>query len=60
MAEPAKRYRDVSLEQLEREHILATLDQTGWNKSRSAQILGIERSTLDRKLKRYKVSRPQR
>ena len=50
--------RDVTLERLEREHILATLERTGWNKSMAAQVLGIERSTLDRKLKRYKVSRP--
>ncbi|MFM7163479.1 MAG: helix-turn-helix domain-containing protein, partial [Planctomycetaceae bacterium] len=26
--------------------------------SQAAQILGIERSTLDRKLKRYRVTRP--
>jgi len=26
---------------------------TGWNKSRTATILGIERSTLDRKIRRY-------
>jgi Nif-specific regulatory protein len=50
--------RDISLERLEREHILATLERTNWNKSLSAQILGIERSTLDRKLKRYNVQRP--
>jgi two-component system, NtrC family, response regulator HydG len=52
--------RDISLETLEREHILATLDRTNWNKSLASQILGIERSTLDRKLKRYDVSRPSR
>jgi len=34
------------------------LDRMNWNKSQAAQILGIERSTLDRKLKRYQVSRP--
>jgi Nif-specific regulatory protein len=51
-------YREISLETLEQEHILATLDRTEWNKSRAAQILGIERSTLDRKLKRYEVTRP--
>jgi two-component system response regulator HydG len=50
--------RDVTLERLEKEHILATLERTNWNKSMAAQILGIERSTLDRKLKRYNVSRP--
>ena len=53
-------YREVSLEVLEKEHILSTLDRTNWNKSRAAQILGIERSTLDRKLKRYQVSRPKK
>lgn len=51
-------YREVSLEILEQEHILATLERTNWNKSKAAQILGIERSTLDRKLKRYHVKRP--
>mgnify|MGYP006273059439 CR=1 FL=1 len=51
---------DQSLDRLEREHILATLERTNWNKSLAAQILGIERSTLDRKLKRYQVARPSR
>jgi Nif-specific regulatory protein len=51
-------WREVPLNKLEQEHILATLEATNWNKSRAAAILGIERSTLDRKLKRYKVSRP--
>lgn len=55
----AEDYREVSLEVMEQEHILATLDRTNWNKSQAAQILGIERSTLDRKLKRYQVSRPK-
>jgi two-component system response regulator HydG len=49
---------EVSLEVVEKQHILSTLSRTSWNKSRAAQILGIERSTLDRKLKRYKISRP--
>lgn len=52
-------YREISLEDLEQEHILATLDWTKWNKSKASQILGIERSTLDRKLKKYNVSRPE-
>jgi DNA-binding NtrC family response regulator len=46
-------FRPQPLEQLERDHILATLQSTGGQKSRAAKILGIERSTLDRKLKRY-------
>lgn len=51
-------YREISMAEIEQEHILATLNHTDWNKSRAAQILGIERSTLDRKLKRYHVPRP--
>lgn len=50
--------RDKSLDELEQHHILATLEKTHWNKSQTAAILGIERSTLDRKLKRYGVNRP--
>lgn len=58
-AEPGT-FGDISLESLEQQHILGVLDRTNWNKSQAAQILGIERSTLDRKLKRYRVSRPGR
>jgi Nif-specific regulatory protein len=47
------RSEPASLADIERQHILFTLNQTGWNKSRAAIILGIERSTLDRKIRRY-------
>jgi Nif-specific regulatory protein len=43
----------VSLEEIERRYILRVLEATQGNKSRASAILGIERSTLDRKLKRY-------
>lgn len=46
-------FQPLSLEEVERRHIQATLDATGWNKSRTSAILGIERSTLDRKIRRY-------
>ena len=49
-------YQAQSLSDVERIHIQATLDATGWNKSRTASILGIERSTLDRKIKRYELA----
>ncbi len=54
-AEPAasSEYRPISLEQLEKEHIMATLAAYKNNKSRAAIVLGVERSTLDRKLKKY-------
>lgn len=46
-------YQPLSIEEMERVHILRTLNHTDWNKSRAAEILGIERSTLDRKIKAY-------
>ncbi len=46
-------YQPITLDDLERAHILATLDFAEGNKTKASQILGIERSTLDRKLKRY-------
>lgn len=52
-------FRPVSVDVIEQEHILATLEWTKWNKSQAAHILGIERSTLDRKLKKYEVERPR-
>ena len=45
----------ASLADIERRYILATLNHTGWNKSRTSTILGIERSTLDRKIRRYGI-----
>ncbi|MFO0824220.1 MAG: sigma-54-dependent Fis family transcriptional regulator [Gemmataceae bacterium] len=46
-------FRPISLEEVEKAHILETLKHTDWNKSQAAAILGIERSTLDRKIKAY-------
>jgi two-component system, NtrC family, response regulator HydG len=42
-----------SMEQLEREYILHVLQQTGGHRGRTADILGIDRRTLYRKLKQY-------
>jgi Nif-specific regulatory protein len=56
--QPVRTDPEQSLEEIEQQHILTVLEETGWNKSKAAQILGIERSTLDRKLKKYNVSRP--
>ena len=50
-------YQPVPLEEIERQHILRTLQHTGWNKSKAATILNIERSTLDRKINAYGLKR---
>jgi transcriptional regulator with GAF, ATPase, and Fis domain len=51
------KYVPESLEDIECKHIEATLLSTTWNKSKAAQILGIERSTLDRKIKKYEIEK---
>jgi two-component system response regulator HydG len=45
----------VSLKDLERDHILLTLQRCGGHKSETAQALGIDRKTLREKLKRYNI-----
>ena len=51
----SREFEPTSLAEMESEHIRRTLSATGWNKSRAAGILGIERSTLDRKIRRYEI-----
>lgn len=46
-----------TLEDMERVLIRQTLEYFDWNKSRSARALGIERTTLDRKIVRYDLRR---
>jgi Nif-specific regulatory protein len=57
---PVNEFTPLSLAEIERRHIEATLNNTGWNKSQAATILGIERSTLDRKIRRYQLRRDAR
>ena len=51
------RYEPMTLAEAERRQILSALNANRWNKSKTAQILGIERSTLDRKIRRYELKR---
>jgi two-component system, NtrC family, response regulator AtoC len=43
----------VALEEIERRYILRVLDAVHGNKSRAAQVLGLDRKTLYRRLERY-------
>jgi two-component system response regulator HydG len=45
----------ITLAQIERALILKTLEDTGGNRSRAAEILGISRRTLQNKLKEYGI-----
>jgi DNA-binding NtrC family response regulator len=48
---------NLTLDQLEKEYLLKVLEGTGWHKKRAASILGINASTLYRKLQRYGFER---
>ncbi|MFH1680833.1 MAG: helix-turn-helix domain-containing protein, partial [Candidatus Eisenbacteria bacterium] len=43
----------LTLEELEKRHLLRVLERTGWQKRKASSILGINTSTLYRKLQRY-------
>jgi DNA-binding NtrC family response regulator len=45
-----------TLAELERQHILRTLELCSGNQSRAAGVLGVDRRTLYRKLKDYRVA----
>ena len=44
-----------SMKEIEREHIKNVLDHLAYNKSKAARILGLSRSTLIEKIKRYNL-----
>jgi DNA-binding NtrC family response regulator len=46
----------VSLDEAEKRHIIGVLRATGGNQTQAAYILGIERKTLSRKMKRLDIS----
>ena len=45
-----------SLAEVEKAHVRAILERTGWNVSRAARILDIDRVTLYNKIKKYELS----
>lgn len=48
---------DNTLEGVEKVHISRMLQENGWNISKAAKTLGIDRSTLYGKIKRYKIEK---
>jgi DNA-binding NtrC family response regulator len=50
---PSHQSQMVALEEMERQHILAVLKGNRYNKSRTAEILGISRRTLDRRIAEF-------
>jgi DNA-binding NtrC family response regulator len=47
----------TSLREVERQQILSALEQTGWHRGKTAEILGISPSTLYRRLRDYNLDR---
>jgi DNA-binding NtrC family response regulator len=47
-----------SLADMERAHVISVLRDNQWNIARSAEVLGIDRSTLYGKMKRYEIRKP--
>jgi len=47
--------RPISLIDMEKQHIMATLEKTGGHQSNAAKILGINRKTLYKKIHKYKL-----
>lgn len=55
----AAAWQPRSLSEIERDHIERVLDFCNWNKSKSAEILGIERSTLYARIRNYEIQPPE-
>ena len=53
---PLRELRDL----IERQYILSKLDENGWNISRTAQVLDIERTNLHKKMRALGISRDDR
>ncbi len=54
--EPARTPASGSLEDMERQHIIATLRQVGGHRAKAAALLGIDPKTLYRKIQSYGIS----
>ena len=48
---------DVTLEEMEMRYIGKVLDAVGWNKNQASKVLGIDRTTLYTKIKRFNLSK---
>ena len=47
----------ISLKLMERMHIIRMLEETGWNISKTARVLEVDRQTLYNKIEKYKIEK---
>ncbi|MEK6193949.1 MAG: sigma-54 dependent transcriptional regulator [Deltaproteobacteria bacterium] len=52
-------FPESTLKEVERTHVLNILETNQWNIARCAKILGVDRSTLYAKIKRYNFQKPE-
>lgn len=50
--------KNASIRCVERDHIRRVLESCGWNQRKAAEILGIHRNTLRRKLEEFSIAPP--
>jgi len=58
-AAPSKPTGKGTLDGVLEEHIRDVLDAAGWNLSKAAEILGIHRSTLYKKMEKHRIRKPE-
>jgi two-component system response regulator HydG len=58
IAKGAEGADDLSIEALERKHIVRVLEDFAWNQTQAAKALGIDRVTLYHKIRRYGLKPP--
>ncbi len=49
----------LSLDDVEKAHIVSVLEKNNWNISNAARVLGIDRVTIYKKLQKYGIKRPE-
>ncbi|MGD0201627.1 MAG: sigma-54 dependent transcriptional regulator [Bryobacteraceae bacterium] len=58
VARPAEGADDLTIDSLERRHIVRVLEDFAWNQTQAAKALGIDRVTLYHKIRRYGLKAP--
>ncbi len=58
VAKPAEGADDLTIDSLERKHIVRVLEDFAWNQTQAAKALGIDRVTLYHKVRRYGLQPP--
>ena len=59
-AGPARPCEGLKLEQVERDLMVQALEQTSWNVTQAAKLLGVSRDTLRYRIEKYDLSSPER